>query len=342
VVLLQRWGVNPAYALVYWLAPYVAALDWLGYIDFQFGLFALLAVVVVSFSSRPADFLIAGIPFGVALLMKPQSYPLFAMLVLFMLARALLDRRSAGLYRWALLFIAPLAMIGVYALYFWLNGRGSTLLLTSYVDVPGLIPSLSANAPNIWHVIGNFYREGDNPVARVTGLGIYHWIATLGTVTILTAFAVAIARTAGRRSDGINMLLLFAVGGLVTPMTMTQAHENHLFLGAVFGSLLMVIARDWRLAVALTGLLLIQFANLFALYGFDDGSHWDPLSAAYTYPVQLGVAVGATAAFVIVAFQLVRVARSPIRPSDQPYGESYRGPSARAARLSRAGALGPP
>jgi hypothetical protein len=342
VVLLQRWAVNPAYALVYWLAPYVAGLNWLSYVDFQLGLFALLAVVVVSFSNRPTDFFIAGIPLGMTVLMKPQSIALFAMLGLFVLARAVLDRRIVDLGRWALLFIAPIAMFGVYSLYFWLNGHSLTFLLTSYINEPSLSPSLSANMPNIWHIVGNFYREGDNQVSDVTGLPIYHWIATLGTVAILTAFAFAIARTAGRRSDGINMLLLFAVGGLVTPMTMTRAHENHLFLGAMFGSLVMVIARDWRLAVALSGLLLVQFANIFALYGFDDESRWDPLGTAYTYPVQLAVAVVATAAFAILAFQLMRVVRSPLGTEQPALPDPHPGPSTGAVRLSRPGALGSP
>lgn len=309
VVLLQRWAINPAYALVYWLAPYVAGLDWLSYVDFQPGLFVLLAVVVVSFSNRPVDFLIAGIPLGVALLMKPQSYTLFAMLGLFVLARAVLERRIVGVGRWILLFIAPAVMVGVYSIYFWLNGRGLTFVVTSFSGQLDVQPALSAQMPNIWHIVGNFYREG-GPVASVTEPAIYHRIAALATAAILTVFAFAVARTSGRRSDGINMLLLFAVGSLIVPMTMTQAHENHLFLGALFGSLLMVIARDRRFAVTLSALLLVAFVNLFAHYGFDRDTALDPLT--YTAAAQLAVAVIATAIFVVMALQLARLARSSI------------------------------
>jgi hypothetical protein len=310
VVLLQRWAVNPAYALVYWLAPYVMGLDWLGYTDFEVGFFALLTVVIVSFGSRPVDFLIAGIPLGVTLLMKPEAYMLFAVLVLFVLARAALDRRVMTVRNWVLLFVAPVVMVGIYSLYFGVSGHGYRFLPSQYVGTTHSVPSFSGNMPNIWHVIGEFYRQGENSVYTVTHPSIYHVIAAISTMAILAAFAIVIARTAGQRSEGMNMLLLFAVASLVVPMTMTQAHENHLFLGAAFSSLVMVIARDRRFTIALSALLLLAFVNLYARYGLDAG--WRPFAPEYTYPLQFAMAVITTATFAVLALQLARVARSPI------------------------------
>jgi hypothetical protein len=319
VVLLQRWAINPAYALVYWLTPYVAGLDWLSSVDFQLGLFALLAVVIVSFGNRPVDFFIAGIPLGVALLMKPQSYTLFVMLGLFVLTRGVIERRIVDLSRWLLLFIAPIAMIGVYSVYFALNGHGLTFMLASLAGVRDVAPVLSGNMPNIWFIVGHFYQVQDGVIA--TGPAIYQQIAALATVIILTVLALEIARTAGNRSDGVNMLLLFVVGTLVVPMTLTQAHENHLFLAAMFGSLVMVMARDWRFAAALSALLFLQFINFFASYGFDDHGRgatagWNPLEPFYGQSARVAVAVVATATFVLLTLQLRRLAHSPLPAAD--------------------------
>ena len=310
IILLQRWAINPAYALVYWLTPYVAGLDWLSYVDFQLGLAALLAVLVISFGTRPIDFFVAGIPLAAAFLMKPQAYTLFGMLGLFVLARAIVERRTIGLRRWLLVFVAPIAMLGCYSLYFSINGHSLTFMIESLVGVNDVQPVLSGNQPNLWYLVGHFYQVDG---AIVTGPAIYDKIAAIATVAILTFFAIQVARTAARRSDGVNMLLLFAVGALVVPMTMTQAHDNHLFLAAVFGSLIMVLALDRRFTVALSVLLALEFLNLFAGYGFDNPEPaWNPIgwSGYYKDPARFCVAVLVTATFAYLALQLTRVARS--------------------------------
>ena len=49
---------------------------------------------------------------------------------------------------------------------------------------------------------------------------------------------------------------------------MTRAHENHFFLGALFGTVLLGVVRTRRFAAALTVALLTQFAYIFGRYGF--------------------------------------------------------------------------
>ena len=326
VVLLQRWAINPAFALVYWLTPYVAGLDWLSYVDFQLGLFALLAVVVISFGNRPVDFMIAGIPLAAALLMKPQSYALLAMLGLFVLMRALVERRVIGLRRWLLLFVAPIAFVGLYSLYFSINGHGSTFVLSSLVGVKDVQPVLSGNMPNLWFIVGHFY-EMDGAVA--TGSAVYEPIAAVATLAVLSVLSFEIARNAAGRSTGVNVLLLFAAASLIVPMTMTQAHENHFFLGAMFGSVLMVIARDWRFTVALSTLLLLQFVNLFGSYGFDNPG-LVPLGSVYGDPAHLAVAVAVTVTFAFLALRLRSLAHIPSWPGgDNPVGEEMQLPDLR-------------
>jgi len=53
---------------------------------------------------------------------------------------------------------------------------------------------------------------------------------------------------------------------------MTSAHENHLFLGTMFLVLIAASEAPLRVKLAVQVLLLVQFLNLFSLYGLHPQS----------------------------------------------------------------------
>src|SRR6185503_5229076 len=69
---LKRRGSSPAYALLYWLHPWFLSVFSLGYIDFQFTFFVLLCIYLLG-RDTANHYILAGIPLGLAFLMKPQA-----------------------------------------------------------------------------------------------------------------------------------------------------------------------------------------------------------------------------------------------------------------------------
>ncbi len=58
-------------------------------------------------------------------------------------------------------------------------------------------------------------------------------------------------------------------------MTMTRAHENHLFLGVVFGLLAGALFTGRVFRIAFHAIVLLQFVALVSLYHFgDSGPYW--------------------------------------------------------------------
>ena len=83
VLLLRRWRLNVLYACLYWLHPYFLAMFWLGYVDVQFVFFILLGLLALTRAVVVRDYLLAGVPFGLAWLMKPQPLIGAVMIILF-------------------------------------------------------------------------------------------------------------------------------------------------------------------------------------------------------------------------------------------------------------------
>jgi hypothetical protein len=89
-------------------------------------------------------------------------------------------------------------------------------------------------------------------------------------------------------------------------MVMTSAHENHLFLGSVF--LVLLIARRYSLLLktAVHVLLLLQFANLYGLYGEHPESIARFLRSYYSSQMATTYSVIATACFVTIVVSYAR------------------------------------
>jgi hypothetical protein len=309
-ILLRRWGRNPGWALLYWLMPYVAALDWLGYVDFQMGLFALLTLVPVAFGASKADWLVAGIPLAVAVLLKPQALALPAIVVLYLLARIAIERRAAASsLRPALLLVAPACAGAVYSAYFASRGHALTFLVRTYTHATSFQPWLSGDMPNIWYVVAYHYRRRGQDLAGVSQPAVFHSVSRVLTAAVLAALAWVVARTADRRPDSLNLLLLVGGATLTVPMTMTEAHENHMFLGAMFGAVVIAVSRNRTLAVAAGSLLMLDFLNVIARYGFGNPNFGPRPLGLYTDPVAVGVAGVCSLLYVAVAFSWASLTR---------------------------------
>jgi hypothetical protein len=68
-------------------------------------------------------------------------------------------------------------------------------------------------------------------------------------------------------SFGRRVFVAVALAVIVQPLTITRAHENHFFLGATLGIVLIAVLGDRRLTAVFNGLLLVQAVHLVALYG---------------------------------------------------------------------------
>src|SRR5207237_10008099 len=69
-----------------------------------------------------------------------------------------------------------------------------------------------------------------------------------------------------------SVMLIFSFASLAVPFLMTSAHENHLFLGTIFLVLIAASEAPLVVKVAVQVLLLVQFLNLFSLYGLHPQS----------------------------------------------------------------------
>jgi hypothetical protein len=332
VLLLGRLGLPRAYALLYWLHPFFLAIFWLGYIDPQVGFLLLSTLLGLTYARTPVHFLAAGVPLGLAIVMKPQA-DLFVVVLVILVGVGLLGRRL-GLApasrefarRVALVFVAP-AVVYV-ACSAVLAAGGQSLTYFAHTNLPSQLalvsPSLTANAPNIWYPIAEAGRAADAPNYTVTEPAILNSVGAILTILVLVAATILIMRCA-RLTPARQALLVFMLPGLVGPMMLTHVHENHIFYGAVFALAAIPLIRDRRYAVALNALLLLWFVNLAGRYGLgvNSLSTHQPLpwltSRYHDGGAALIVAWAAIAAYVVV---LVVFARWISRPA----GVSQPGP----------------
>ena len=87
--------------------------------------------------------------------------------------------------------------------------------------------------------------------------------------TVLALIGIHVYRV-GRElelSPGDKLVTIFGFASLIVPFFMTSAHENHLFLGTVFMVLISACRAPLSLKLAVQVLLLVQFLNIFSLYG---------------------------------------------------------------------------
>jgi hypothetical protein len=320
VVLLRRWGLSHRWALVYWLTPYFLAIYWLGYIDAQIGFLILLTLVILSYRQTFAAYLIAGIPFGIAFLMKPQVLTLMGMLGLAWLLAVVAPRRLrladwTGSLRLGLpAMVAFAAVLFVaFSLYVGANGevhdKGYGYVAHTYTpsELERQSAGFTGNMLNVWFPVAFAYREGDEPVYAVAEPAVLNKVGAVVALLFLAAGALLVMSRTRSLDLSRTILCLFLVGAAVVPMIATHAHENHLFLASVLTVPLLAMLRDRWLVIAYQAILAVQFVNLIGRYGFGSNSLSGDLLSWLTWYSDGESLIGAIAMLFLFAFFATRL-----------------------------------
>jgi len=276
-LVLRRQGSSAAGALIFWIHPSYLVFSALGYVDAHFAVFALLAGVLADRARQARGYALAGLPLAAAFLMKPQALVLLATAFLYAVVRLI----KSGERRSFALFAAPAVLFLGYSLAFAAGGRSFWDLTLSYLEIPAVMPALTANQLNMWCPVSWWVAPGQplywvRDTARVVGPLAVRDLAAAATIGLLALFSWRVARgprqevgaAPGGRPN--RWTLLFGSAALVLPMVMTNAHENHFFLAGVYLIALYPFARGLE-RVAIHGLLALSGLNLLGLYGLGTG-----------------------------------------------------------------------
>jgi hypothetical protein len=275
ILLLRQFNASIFYSLIYWLHPWFLTLFFAGYIDYQFSFFILLTIWLIRDAEKTADYLLAGLPFAAAFLMKPQAQILIVSLVIL---SAIIFNRNKNSKTFAI-FIFPIIFFLLYTLYFTLSIgglKGAITLPFHYLNVTNVQPALSAQMLNVWYPIAYFLRDNGPDIftvrddIKIGGLVTFRSIAIV--ITLFTIIMYIIRRIEVRKDETFQMSVLhiFAFASIAVPFLMTSAHENHFFLGSVFLILLLYESSSRLFKIAVHGTLFLQFIHLYSLYGAPD------------------------------------------------------------------------
>jgi hypothetical protein len=310
--MLRRWRANPAWALLYWCHPWFLATSFLGYIDSQITFFSLLALLGAEAARGPRGFAIAGIPLGIAFVVKPQAVMLVAASAAYVGARGLLRRDWRA---WPLL-LGPCAAFAGYSLFFFAHGKPLLHLADSYLEAARHMPAISAQMLNVWYPLAYALAEGGSVVLVADANPVFDGLTARHVALALTlSCLVALVASLARRGEGAELekdwLLLFTGASTIIPMLMTRVHEQHLYLATAFFALLlpMPMARLQRLSVHV--LLAIQFLNVVGLYGLGRNRLTPPLKPFHELwigPLSVAVALVASLCFFAILNLLFELA----------------------------------
>jgi hypothetical protein len=329
IAVLRQWNLPVSYALVYWLNPYFVVTSWLGYVDFHPVFFVVLTLYLVGRARTTHAYVLASLPLGIATAMKPQELVVVAMLIVFVVVRSLHVRRldDQAAVRAGALLAGPAAVFIGYSVYFAAHGRSLLFLVRSYRDVGRALPALTAQMPNIWYPIAELYTDRGEPITSIVEPDAFHALAAVLTAGLLLLVATRLARDSDRWPFPLTVLLLFTAGAALLPMVMTRAHENHFFLAAALGVVVIARLNDRPLTLLANALLAIQAVHLFGLYGLGEnrvttalglekwldaeaqGIRYGVKAYALDHPhLQTAVASITTVLFIAVLYRLSKIA----------------------------------
>jgi hypothetical protein len=272
VLLLKRQGSNPLYALVYWLHPWFLAVFALGYIDFQFTFFVVLTILLLT-RETSGRYILAGIPLALAFVMKPQVQILVFAAFLFGVFHYARTRHARALG----LMVFPILLFLGYEAYFTMalfaerGPAAASVLPKSYLNIANVMPALTAQMTNIWYPVAYVTREAGQPIYEVSDrlrfLPQVPMRYLAGGVVLILVSVLVFRVERGAQAVGDKFARIFCFASLATPFLMTSGHENHLFLGSVLLVLFMARRMPWSFTVAAQVLLVLQFLNIYGLYG---------------------------------------------------------------------------
>jgi hypothetical protein len=272
LLLLKRQRANPLYALIYWLHPWFLTLFSLGYADFQFTFCVVLCVWLLR-GETTRDYVLAGLPLALAFLMKPQALVLVVATFAYAFFRYLRtrDRRPLAM------LVPPTALFLGYEIWFTYSLPRprhivAQVLPLSYLNVTNIMPALTAQMTNIWYPIAYVLRDpGQSPITVSDRIHVLPYLPAKYLAAAVVLGLVGLHAFRIERGTGTSLpdkfVKIFGFAALAVPMLMTSAHENHLFLASVFLVLLMAQPISLLARISIQVLLLVQFLNIYGLYG---------------------------------------------------------------------------
>jgi 4-amino-4-deoxy-L-arabinose transferase-like glycosyltransferase len=316
ISLLARARVSVLYALVYWLHPWFIVVFGLGYVDFQIAFFVVLTVWLLGRGETRKDYLLAGVAFAAAALMKPQVILLGVALAMYIAARWVRTRRLDALW-----LLAPAALLGAaYEVYFTLALRPALgwsalgVLPVSYVRTGSVMPVLTAHMLNLWYPIA-FALKGPGAEIWTVSSKIdllphlqVRFAALFGVLAVTAWYAWVVAASTRPLSGADRIRYLFTFTAFIVPAIMTSAHENHLFLATVLLVPLLAPGPDGGGRWAIQALLAIQVVNIEGIYGVDRFAMW--LRPRYSFEIRTALSMVSLVCFFFVGRQLYRSVRS--------------------------------
>jgi hypothetical protein len=323
LLLLKRQQSNPVYALLYWLHPWFLSVFSLGYIDFHFTFFVVLSLYCLR-GDTVRDYLLSGIPLGLAFVMKPQAQILVVAAFFYAMCHYARTRaiRPLGM------LVGPVSLFLAYEAYFTaslfseLRRKALYVLPLSYLNVTNVFPCLTGQMLNIWYPIAYSLKRRGDPIYSVSDqiLLLPHlsarWTAATIVLVVLAFHVLRVERDV-KATVGNKFIRMFGVATLLVPFIMTSAHENHLFLGSVF--LVLFIATDFPPSFKLAAyiLLAIQFLNIYGLYGEHPSGIALFLRRRYSEELAVVYSLISTVCFALVFKYLIPRERSVVKSSGQ-------------------------
>lgn len=271
-VLLLTWlrkrKLSYFYGFLYWLNPYFLVVFSLGYIDFQFSALLLMALIFLRDSPTRGNYFWAGIPLGIAFLMKPQVQAIVLIVFIYCFIDFLVRRRIVVFF----LLLPSVLLFAFFNIFFaFQNPEHPLALVASYLDTSNVMPCLTANMPNLWYPLAYLMKKDGAPIWSVpdTFEVVPHlqfkFLVIFIFVTLICYFCYTLVKK--NRSHDLVLLLVGFVT-LLTPFLMTNAHDNHFFPGIVLLVLFWIQSKHKLVRNLILAFFFIQTINLLGYYGF--------------------------------------------------------------------------
>lgn len=271
------------FALLYWLNPWFLNNFTLGFVDTQYTFFLLLCVYLFKKDGTIKDYLVAGIPLGLAFVLKPQVVMIFFALFLLVFFFIWSHRRS---YKYLSLFVPSVLFFLLYEIYFTYALYPSIYIESKMIELPSLfvLPAhyinvkniapccLTASLMNLWYPIADCFREVGAPIYSVSSKVEIIPFISFGTIILLSTVLVFVhySYTTAKRAAFISqsmVLNLVAFVSLFVPFFMTSAHYNHPYLGSVFLILIFAFTQNKLFKIVVGIFYLLLFINIFDFAG---------------------------------------------------------------------------
>jgi hypothetical protein len=283
VKLLDKLRINKNYSFMFWLHPWFLLTFSQGFVDAHFTFFVLLSTILLfdNAKKRLSGYVIAGAPFAIAFLLKPQILMLFFALIVFFVFISLRYKTWKNL----MFFVPTLVLYFSYSAYFALKyffsiliNRNihdlvySLLILTnSYLATLNKLPCLTCSMPNIWYPIANILSNGQ-PVYMVTSRMSIAGKVSVETIVLLAVVFLIVHHcylllNAKNFEVPEKVLRLFLFTSLLVPFLMTGAHVNHPYLGTILLILYMAKFKNRLFRIAGNILLFALAGYLYGAYG---------------------------------------------------------------------------